>query len=120
MHRHDAPRRFLLALVAAGILLGCFVPVSASADAPAAISGAATAALAIRATSGLGSLRATDVLELEPEAANRGFIADDLLEKATDVVNNGVRLRNAPAGGSLYVHFKPQGFGGVLSLRYRR
>lgn len=117
---HDAPRRFLLALLAAGALLGTLAPASASADTPTAISGAATAVLAIRATSGLGALRAAGVLELTPEAADRGFISVDLLETATDLVHNGVRLPTAPAGGSLYVHVKPQGLGGVLSLRYRR
>ncbi len=37
-----------------------------------------------------------------------------------DVVNNGVRLSNGRVKGAFYVHAKPQGFGGVVSIRYRR
>jgi len=49
-----------------------------------------------------------------------GFISADLLNTVTGLINNGLRLGNGPGNGTFYVHFESQGFGGVLSIRYRR
>jgi len=93
----------------------------ASADSPSAIGAATKAALAVRASVSIFRLpTSTDTLRPEPEPAKRGFIKEDLLETATELVNEGLRFDRTPGDGSLYLHFKPQGLGGVLSLRYRR
>lgn len=112
-------RRFLPALLALTAAMALFAPERASADAPAAIRGASTAVLAIRATTSFRVASTASPLELAPAPADRGFVSADLLRKATDVVNNGIRCGSA-GGGNFYVHAKPQGFGGVLSIRYRR
>ena len=116
---HGNLRALLLTALAVGAVSVDARP--AAADAPPAIGVATQAALAVRASVSLLRLpTSTDDLPTTPEAADRGFIKDELLETATDLVNEGIRFRRAPAGGALYLHFKPRGFGGVLSLRYRR
>ena len=116
---HRNLRILLLSALAFGAL-SLHAP-KASADASPAITGATRAALAVRASVSLIRLpTSTDELRPEPTPADRGFIKADLLETATELVNLGLRFERAPADGSLYLHFKPQGLGGVLSLRYRR
>jgi len=80
----------ILALIAFTAALAFFAPTRASADSPTAIRGAATAVMAIRTAT-----------------------------RATDLINNGIRLGNGPGNGTFYVHAESQGFGGVLSIRYR-
>ena len=115
--------RPLRVLVLTAIVFGAFSlqTQEASADAPSAIGAATRAALAVRASVSFFRLpTSTDTLRPEPEAAKRGFIKEDLLETATELVNEGLRFERSPGDGTLFLHFKPQGLGGVLSFRYRR
>lgn len=112
---HALPTLLVLATA-----LGVCSPKRASADSPAAIRAATTTVLALRAGLGIAKLPRSQVFQLAPTPAKTGFVSDDLLKTATDLVKNGVRVHEGLAGGTLYVHFKPQGFGGVLSVRYRR
>lgn len=118
MPRTDNRRLLLviLPLLAASAL----IPERASADSPAAIVGASTAVMAVQASVGLRHLPSDLALRPAPAPAARGFISKDLLETATELVNHGIRIGKDLAGGTVYVHCKPQGFGGVLSIRYRR
>ena len=68
---------------------------------------------------GVHQLPSFAVLKDAPEPAKGGFINEDLLKTATGLVNNGVRIGEM-AGGKVYVHAQPKGFGGVVSIRYRR
>lgn len=113
------PRHLLPALLAVTAALFLFAPDRASADAPTAIRSASTAVLAIRATTSIRLAPNSKALQPAPKPASTGFVSEDLLETATEVVNNGIRLGDGPSKGTFYVHFKPQGFGGVLSIRYR-
>jgi len=61
-----------------------------------------------------------DFLQPAPEPSSAGFVSQHLIDSLSGVVNNGVRLGPGSREGAFYVHFKPQGFGGVLSVRYRR
>jgi len=115
----NRPRQLLPALLAFTAALTLFAPDYASADSPTAIRGASAAVLAIRNTAGIRIAPSTSVLQPAPKPASRGFVSEDLLNTATEVVNNGIRLGDGPTNGTFYVHFKPQGFGGVLSIRYR-
>ena len=99
--------------------LTSLAPGRASADSPTVIRGASTAVLAIRASVGVTQLPSFAVLRDAPKPAKGGFVSEDLLEKATELVNNGVRIGEL-AGGKVYVHAQPKGFGGVVSIRYRR
>jgi len=112
-------RNVLPALLAFAVVLALLAPHSASADSPAAIRGASAAVLAIRATTSTRIAQGSSILQPAPKPAKTGFVSEDLLETATNVVNNGIRLGQGPSKGAFYVHFKPQGFGGVLSIRYR-
>ncbi len=66
------------------------------------------------------SLSNYDVLRPAPELARTGFVSEDLLTTATELVQHGIRLKHASGHGTLYLHFKPESLGGVLSIRYRR
>ena len=110
----------LLALIAITAGLAFFAPTRASADSPTAIRGAATAVMAIRATASIRVTPTPTVLRPAPKPAATGFISADLLNAATDLINNGVRLGKGPGPGIFYVHAESRGFGGVLSIRYRR
>lgn len=118
---HTTNRR-LRALPAALLLTATLslAAAEASADAPAAIGSAPAAVLAIRASVSFARLPISASLQTAPEPAKTGFISEDLLKKATELVDNGLRMRRAPAGGALYVHVQPRGLGGVVSLKYRR
>lgn len=113
------PRQILPALLAFAAALALFAPDRASADAPSAIRSVSAAVLAIRATTGIRIAPGSSVLQPAPKPATTGFVSQDLLDTATNIVNNGIRLGDGPTNGTFYVHFKPQGFGGVLSIRYR-
>jgi hypothetical protein len=76
---------------------------------------AAYTAANARSLSSLSNLRPR-----EPGSTRTSFISADLLEAATDLVKNGVQVGDGLAGGTVYVHVRPRGFGGVLSVRYRR
>ena len=118
-------RRHLLssksAIIALVIVAGLtsLAPGRASADSNKVIRGASTAVLAIRATTGLRQLPSLSLLRDAAEPAKTGFVSEDLLRKATDVVNNGISIGHA-AGGTFYVKAQPRGLGGVVSIRYRR
>jgi hypothetical protein len=114
------PRRAIIAHFSLVVALTSFAPGRASADSPNVIRGASTAVLAIRASLGLRLAPTPTTLKDAPEPAKTGFISEDLLRKATDIVNNGIGLGKGRGHGRLYVHVKPQGFGGVVTLRYRR
>ena len=94
-------------------------PERASADSPTAIRGASSAVLAIQASTRVRVAPGSTVLRPSPKPASTGFVSEDLLRTATNVVNNGIRLGQGTRNGTFYVHFKPQGFGGILSVRYR-
>lgn len=113
------PRHLLPALLAFTAAMTLVAPDRASADSPTAIRGASATVLAIRATTSIRIAPGSTILEPAPERASTGFVSEDLLNTAADIVNNGIRLGNGPTNGTFYVHFKPQGFGGVLSIRYR-
>ena len=110
----------ILALIALTAALAFIAPTRASADSPTAIRGAATAVLAIRATASIRVTPNPTVLRPAPKPASMGFISADLLNAATDLINNGIRLGSGPGNGTFYVHAESRGFGGVLSIRYRR
>ncbi|MBW2189260.1 MAG: hypothetical protein JRG93_06670 [Deltaproteobacteria bacterium] len=110
----------ILALIAFTAALAFFAPTRASADSPTAIRGAATAVMAIRAATSIRVTPNPTVLRPAPKPATMGFISADLLNTATDLINNGIRLGNGPGNGTFYVHAESRGFGGVLSIRYRR
>jgi len=114
-------RRLLVLVVFTLLASAAFLaPSRASADSPAAIVGASRAAFAIRASLRIGTgPRASSTLLPAPKPADRGFVSDDLLRKATDVVNNGISVGHA-AGGTFYVTAQPRGLGAVVSIRYRR
>ena len=109
----------IIALAIAAALTS-LAPGRASADAPTVIRGASTAVLAIRASIGVRVAAVPTVLENAPEPAKGGFISDDLLRRATEIINNGIRLGHGSRNGTFYVHAEPQGFGGVVTIRYRR
>ena len=109
----------IIALAIAAALTS-LAPGRASADSLKVIRGASTAVLAIRASVGVRAIASPSVLENAPEPAKGGFVSDDLLRKATEIVNNGIRLGHGSRNGTFYVHAEPQGFGGVVSIRYRR
>ena len=116
-HLLSSKSAIIALVIAAGLM--SLAPGRASADSTKAIRGASTAVLAIRATAGVRQLPSLSVLRDAPEPAKTGFISDDLLRKATDVVNNGIAIGRA-AGGTFYVKAQPRGLGGVVSIRYRR
>ncbi|MEM7135311.1 MAG: hypothetical protein AAF500_01970 [Myxococcota bacterium] len=47
-------------------------------------------------------------------------LATTLLGAAAELASDGLRLHGSPEHGSLSLHAEPWGFGGVLTLRYRR
>ena len=109
----------ILALIAFTAAPAFFAPTRASADSPTAIRGAAATVMAIRAAASIRVTPDPTVLRPEPEPVSMGFISADLINTATDLINNGLRLGNGPGNGTFYVHFESRGFGGVLSIRYR-
>ncbi len=113
------PRHLLPALLAFTAAAALFAPEHASADSTPVIRGASSAVLAIQAASSIRLAPSATVLKPASKPAASGFVSEDLLRSATEVVNNGIRLGRGSANGSFYVHFKPQGFGGILSVRYR-
>lgn len=48
------------------------------------------------------------------------LVSSDLVDRVTDLLDDGVRLSKETRQGVLYVHFEKQGLGGVVFLRYRR
>jgi hypothetical protein len=94
----------LRVLLFAALGLGALSPRAseASADSPSAIGAATKAALAVRASVSIFRLPTpTDTLRTEPGPAKRGFIKEDLLETAIELVNEGVRFNRTPGDGSL-------------------
>ena len=114
------PLQAFAALIALAAALALFAPNRASADSVPAIKGTSAAVIGVRGAMSVRILPGSSVLRPAPAPASTGFISEDLLNAATNVVNNGIRLGSGPGNGTFYVHFKPQGFGGVLSIRYRR
>ena len=123
MHHTTTRRaRSIQLLLAAFVLfaaLSAFAPGRASADAPTALRGASAAARALETALSLRAAPNSNVFRPAPAAADAGFVSDELLETATELVHNGVRLGEV-AGGTFYVHVKPQGLGAVVSIRFRR
>jgi hypothetical protein len=118
--RSQRLRAALAALFSLATALGLFAPGRAAADVPAAIQSASVTVKVVQTAMNFRRLPKRDFLQSPPEPAPTGFISDDLLNTATDLVKNGVRVRDDLADGTVYMHFEPQGFGGVLSVRYRR
>jgi hypothetical protein len=115
------PRRSaatLLALTAMTAL--CLAPGRASADVPKAIQGTAAAAVAVVHQMGTRFVATHAAMPPVPAPASTAFISAELVDTLSNVINNGIRLGKGPGDGTFYVHFKSQGFGGVLSIRYRR
>lgn len=120
MPRTDNRRPLLIVVFSLLASAAFLAPSRASADSPAAIVGAPRAALAIRASVSIAAgPRANSTLLPAPKPVDTGFVSDDLLRTATELVNDGVKLGRL-AGGKVYLKVKPQGFGGVLAIRYRR
>jgi hypothetical protein len=115
------PRRSAAALVVLTASLALWLaPGRASADSPKAIQGTATAAVAV--VHQIGTRFVTTHAAMPPVSApaSAAFISSELVDKLSRVINNGIRLGQGPGDGTFYVHFKSHGFGGVLSIRYRR
>ena len=60
------------------------------------------------------------VLQEAPEPSSTTFVSQRLIDTLSGVVNDGLRLGQGARKGTFFVHVEPQGFGGVLSIRYRR
>jgi len=115
------PRRSpITLLVLAAMLAMCVAPERASADAPKAIQGAAAAAVAVVHQIGTGFVTTHAAMPPVPGPASTAFLSAELVDTLSNVINNGIRLGPGPGDGTLYVHFKSQGFGGALTIRYRR
>ncbi|MBW1906298.1 MAG: hypothetical protein JRF55_15545 [Deltaproteobacteria bacterium] len=115
----DGSRALLGLLTLAAVSVLSVTPDRAAADAPKSIQAASVAAVevsrAISSEALVDRAVTKPILELRPSSRGSGGI----VERAIDVINNGVRVAQGPANGTLYVYFERHGFGGALCLRYR-
>lgn len=118
-------RSFRPAAVAAALLLGSALaalaaPARASADAPQSIQAASTTVLAVTQRIGNRIVVNRALLQEAPEPVRGGFISQDLIDTLSGLVKDGVHIGKSRGQGNLYVHVETHGFGGIVSLRYRR
>jgi hypothetical protein len=61
-----------------------------------------------------------DIFRDRAPEAKTGFVSEDLIERVSGLINDGVRIAGGTDKGTLFVNFESHGFGGIVSLRFRR